>query len=98
MNFAWIPRPIRNHNPATAHDLLVRSLSQPTSILADPQSFAEVSARQLLHAVEHCRVSESDFIKHSSSVTQNVLQVFEAGLADVNFHRFRYCPPLVAKR
>lgn len=86
MILAGIAWPIRNHNPAAAHDLPAQSFGYPASVLAGPQSFAEIFPRQTLHIVEHGRILESHFFKHGSPVMQNVLQVFDGRFAYMNFH------------
>jgi hypothetical protein len=86
MILAGIAWPIRKHNPAPAHDLPVQFLGYPASIPAGPQSFAEILARHILHAVEHGSILESHFFKHGSPVMQNMRQVFDARLTYMNFH------------
>jgi len=86
MILAGIAWPIRNRNPAAAHDLPVQSFGDPASVTARPQGFAEILPRYTLDVVEHGSILESHFFKHGSAVMQNVLQIFVARLAYTDFH------------
>src|SRR5215467_2199711 len=74
--FFWKTRPVCKHNAAATYNLSVRVLCKPAYVRAGRYSFIEIPSRKSLHVVEHSVVSIPHFLKHGSTMMQNVLEVF----------------------
>jgi len=84
--FAGVAGPVGDDDAAAGDDAGFGSFGEPGFVSAEAQGFGEIFPRGLIDAVEYGGIAMSHIFEHGAAVMDEVVQVLEAGAANVKLH------------